>query len=202
MAKRRSQKSQAEDAETPDIDVAEEAGATAEQDADTEAGANGVAAGAAGPGKAELDAALTGRLLRLQADFENFRKRTLREREDVYQRANADLMLDLLPVVDHIVLALESARAHDVDEGFTKGFELVGDQLMSALAKYGLKVIDATNEPFDPNLHEAISHLPSREVPADTVIEQTRRGYLLGSRLLRAAQVVVSSGAPEPVAEA
>lgn len=134
------------------------------------------------------------RFLRLQADFENFRKRTLRERTDLYRRANEDIMEELLPVLDHMDLALEAARAHDADEAMVEGFRLASEQLWTALGKFGLKPIDTDGVAFDPNLHEAVSHLPSDDVPENHVMVQTRRGYKLGDSLLRAAQVVVSSG--------
>ena len=136
------------------------------------------------------------RLLRLQADFDNFKKRTLRERNETYRRANEDLMEELLPVMDHMELALEAAAQHDADEAMVEGFRLVSEQLRAALAKFGLTPIDASAAEFDPNVHEAISHLPSADVAENYVIAMTRRGYKLGDMLLRAAQVVVSSGDP------
>ncbi len=139
------------------------------------------------------EAMLEGRLLRLQADFENFRKRTLREREDLYRRANEDLMLELLPVLDHLELAFHAA-SKEVDHPVVKGFRLVGEQLQQVLQKFGLQPIETEDVDFDPNVHEAIQHLPSEEIPENGVIARTRAGYMLGNRLLRAAQVVVSSG--------
>lgn len=136
------------------------------------------------------------RLLRLQADFDNFRKRTLREREDIYQRANTDLMDELLPVLDHMELALKAACGKGGDASFVDGVRLVYDQMQGVLAKFGLVPIDAEGQVFDPALHEAVSHLPSPDVPENHVMVQSRRGYKMGERVLRAAQVVVSSGAP------
>jgi molecular chaperone GrpE len=141
---------------------------------------------------------LQDRLLRLQADFENFRKRTLREKNELYQRANEDLMEELLPVIDHLDLALQSAGEHGgaqaADASFVEGVRLVATQLLSALGKFGLSPLDAEGQVFDHNLHEAIAHLPSSDVPENRVITQTRRGYKLGDRLLRPVQVVVSNG--------
>lgn len=136
------------------------------------------------------------RLVRLQADFDNYRKRALRERDELWQRAHAELILELLPVLDHMDLALESAKAHDAPAAFTEGFRLVGDQMRAALQKFGLAPFDAVGEVFDTSRHEAVVHAPSAEVEENRVVAQTRRGYLLGSRLLRPAQVVVSSGKP------
>jgi len=136
------------------------------------------------------------RLLRLQADFDNYRKRVLREKEDLYRRANEDIMEELLPVMDHLELALAAASGIERQDSVVKGFKLVGEQLMSVLGKFGLTPIAVEGVPFDPNLHEAILHMPSAEVPENGIISRTRAGYMLGGRLLRAAQVVVSSGAP------
>lgn len=138
--------------------------------------------------------AMDERLLRLQADFDNFRKRTLRERDEIYRRANEDLMQELLDVMDHLDLALKSAEAHGEAGPVVDGFKLVSGQLVAALGKFGLTPIAAAGEAFDPNLHEAVSHLPSDAVGENGVMEEVRRGYLLGGRLLRAARVVVSSG--------
>ncbi len=141
--------------------------------------------------------ALNDRLLRLQADFDNFRKRTLREKGEIYKRANEELMEELLPVIDHMDIALQAAAQHNVPEEFTSGFAMVGDKLVAVLQKAGLKCVESEGKEFDPNLHEAISHIPSDEVKEGHVITQTRRGFMLGDRLLRPAQVVVSSGKPE-----
>jgi len=137
---------------------------------------------------------LEDRLLRLQADFENFKKRTHRERGELVRRAAEDLMTELLPILDHFELGFENASNHEANPAVVEGFRIVYDQMVSGLKKHGLEPIDAMGQPFDPHLHEAITHLPSEDHPADSVIQQTRRGYMLGDRLLRAAQVVVSSG--------
>lgn len=137
------------------------------------------------------------RLLRLQADFDNFRKRVARERGETYARANEDLMTEVIPVIDHLDMAIQSARDHDCPPGLVDGVNLVGDQLKGVLEKFGLEKIDAKGKEFDPNEHEAISHLPSPDVAENMVMDQTRLGYKLKGRLLRAAQVVVSSGKPE-----
>jgi molecular chaperone GrpE len=148
-------------------------------------------------GKKEPDtvASLSDRLLRLQADFDNFRKRTVRERQELYKRANEELMEEILPALDHLEIALESAGTHEVESSFLEGVRMVGEQMSSTLGRFGLKPIDADGEVFDHKLHEAISHIPSDDVAENVVITQTRRGYVLNDQLLRAAQVVVSSGA-------
>jgi molecular chaperone GrpE len=146
---------------------------------------------------AESPDVLNERLLRLQADFDNFRKRTLRERDELYRRANEDLMEALLDVLDHLDLALKSAEEHNESGAVVDGFKLVAGQMADTLGKFGLKPIDTAGEEFDPHLHEAVSHLPSDDVAENGVMAEVRRGYLLGERLLRAARVVVSSGAAE-----
>lgn len=134
------------------------------------------------------------RYLRLQADFENFRKRTLREKQDIYKRANEDIMQELLAVLDHQDLAFSSLSEEKAKDPVVQGFKMVSDQLLSTLHKFGLTPIEANGEEFDPHLHEALSHMPSPDVDENHVMVQVRRGYLLGKQLLRPAQVVVSSG--------
>lgn len=161
------------------------------------------ATGRKAPGKAKPAetpearcAALEDQLLRLRADFDNFRKRTLREKGEIYSRANEEIMIEMLSVLDHIDLALAAARDHGTEGAVVEGFRLVAEQLRAVLGKFGLAPVDAEGLPFDPNLHEAISHIASDEAPENTVIAQVRRGYRLGEMLLRPAQTVVSSGPP------
>jgi len=135
-------------------------------------------------------------LMRLQADFENFRKRQVRERAEWITRANEDLFMELLPVLDHYEMGLKSAEEHQTDCSVTDGFKLVYNQLLDLLEKNKVTPVEAIGEAFDPHVHEALTHIPS-DKPAETVIEQVRRGYKLGDKLLRAAQVVVSSGPAE-----
>ena len=137
---------------------------------------------------------LRDRMLRLQADFDNFRKRTARDRSEIYKRANEDLMAEMLPVIDHIELGIAKAAEHGAEAGMIEGWRLIADQLLSVLQRFGLTPLDAAGAIFDPTLHEAIAHLPSKDAPAGTVVKQTRRGYMIGSKLLRPAQVFVSSG--------
>jgi molecular chaperone GrpE len=142
------------------------------------------------------------KVLRLHADFENMRKRALRERNEIYRRANEDIMTELLPVLDHLDLAL--AAGEDVGEGheaIVEGFKLVSEQLMTVLKKFGLEPIDAEGQPFDTCKHESISQMPSETVPEGIVMTQTRRGYMLGDKLLRPVQVVVSAGGEKPPAK-
>lgn len=133
-----------------------------------------------------------GMYARMTADFDNFRKRTAREREDLFKSAAADILKDVLPTVDNLALALE--KAADKDDPFVKGVKLVYDGLLKMLADHGATPIDSLGEPLDTNFHEAIATLPSPEVPEGHVMNEVKRGWLLNGKLLRVAQVVVSAG--------
>lgn len=149
---------------------------------------------------ADAPPAADDRLLRLQADFDNYRKRMMREKADIYRRANEDIMEELLPVLDHLELALTATGTSDKHDSIATGFKLVGEQLLSVLKKFGLTPIETDGVPFDPNVHEAVLHMPSDEVAENEIISRTRAGYMLGGQVLRAAQVVVSSGTPAAAA--
>jgi len=145
-------------------------------------------------GQTEKLARLQDRLLRLQADFDNFRKRTLREKSELFDSANQALMLELLPVLDHLQLGIQAASAHQADQAFLEGLTLIFDQLMGVLSKFGLSPIETENKVFDPNWFEAVNILPSATEPEGIVLALVRRGYMLRNKLLRPAQVIVSSG--------
>ena len=132
--------------------------------------------------------------MRSQADFENYKKRSAREKEEAIKYANASLLEKLVSIVDHFELGLEAARGENEKSPIYSGMSLVLKQLQDFLAENGLQPIDAVGQEFDPNLHEAIAHEPSDEIPEGAVILQTRRGYRLKDRLLRPSAVVVSSG--------
>lgn len=146
------------------------------------------------PAAKEEEESLRDQFIRLQADFTNFRNRTQRERLELYQRANEDLFLELLPVLDHYEMGLKAAEQHQADKAVVEGFRMVFDQFQNVLDKFNLKPIRAVGELFDPHRHEALTHMPSNEFPAETCSNEVRRGYMFGDKLLRAAQVVVSSG--------
>ena len=132
--------------------------------------------------------------LRSQADFENYKKRSAREKEEAIKYANSSLLEKLIAIVDNFELGLEAARAEGEKSPVFSGMTMVLKQLMDFLADSGLQPIDATGQKFDPNLHEAIAHEPSEKFPEGIVVRQTRRGYKLKDRLLRPSSVVVSSG--------
>jgi len=134
------------------------------------------------------------RLLRTTADLENFKKRAARERQEAIKFANASLLEKLIPALDNFDMALaaaNNAEGHSM-ESLKTGIAMVYTQLKAALTESGLEEIDATNQPFDPNVHEAVSHQESAEVPEGHVLQQLRKGYKLRERLIRPATVIVA----------
>jgi molecular chaperone GrpE len=134
------------------------------------------------------------RYLRTVADLENYRKRALREKEEVRRQANCGIVEDLLPVLDNFKLGLKSAESHEGGAVFAEGFRMILGQMESALKQNGLEEINPDNGPFDPNFHEAVAHVPHAEVRDGEIIEVHRIGYKLHERLLRPAAVLISSG--------
>jgi molecular chaperone GrpE len=144
------------------------------------------------------------RLLRTAADFENFKKRAARERQESAQSATAALVNKLLPVLDHFEMAQAAARnAPDRQNGtvaLQDGIAMIQQQLKGILAETGLEEVDANGRPFDPTLHEAVSQLETADVPEGQVVQQIRKGYKLRDRLLRPATVVVAKKPATPPA--
>ncbi len=137
-------------------------------------------------------------LARRQADFENYRKRIERERQELHSRVVADLVKKLLPVLDNLTRALDSERSVETSESqefrhFLHGVELISRQLSDVLDSFGVQIIPAVGERFDPHVHEAVVSEPSDEHEPDTVIEEMSRGYRIGDRLLRPAMVKVAA---------
>jgi molecular chaperone GrpE len=130
---------------------------------------------------------------RSQADFDNYRKRSAREKEDAVKYANSSLLERLIPIIDNFELGLAAAAGAE-NSPIHAGMSMVGKQLNDFLAEFGVTPVDATGQTFDPNLHEAIAHEHNSKVPEGRVIRQVRRGYKLKDRLLRPANVIVSSG--------
>jgi molecular chaperone GrpE len=147
------------------------------------------------PSPEQLEVArLTDRLLRLQADFDNFRKRTNRERDELQKRAGEAILADLVPILDNLEFGLQQAMKKPGGESFVEGLKLIQLQMMETTRRHGLEPIDALGKEFDPRLHEAIGFSPSPDIPEGKIMAQTRRGYKLGDKLLRAAMVMVSGG--------
>jgi molecular chaperone GrpE len=133
------------------------------------------------------------RLLRLTADFDNFRRRNLREREEAHRYGHENIVKDLLATVDNLERAVEHARRGGGDfESILQGVELVQRELQGILAKHGVTRIEAAGEPFDPTVHEAVAQQEDGSVPGNTVVQVYQPGYRLWDRLLRPARVVVS----------
>ena len=134
------------------------------------------------------------RLLRTTADFDNFKKRAAREKQDAIRYANESLLRKLLPVLDNFEMALAAAQTAGTDglKSLQDGVTMIQSQLRSVLAESELEEIDATGQPFDPNLHEAVSQQESQEVAEGHVLQQLRKGYKFRDRLLRPATVVVA----------
>ena len=139
-----------------------------------------------------------GRALRAQAELENFRARTRREMDDQLRFANQGLLNDLLPAIDNIFRAVSAASKDEEAGGVLEGVLMVAQQLIDTLERYHCKRIDAVGAEFDPNLHEAISQMPSDQHEAGTVIQAVQEGYVLHERVIRPAQVIVSTGPADP----
>ena len=140
------------------------------------------------------EAAVDDRLLRLQAEMQNLRNHTSREIADERKYAALPVMRDLLPIVDNIDRALEAAEKAGENENLLSGFRLVKQLLHTLLSRHHCEPIAAENQPFDPHFHEAILQQPSADVPAGNVMMVTQPGYKMHDRVVRPAQVIVSSG--------
>lgn len=139
------------------------------------------------------------RLLRLQAEFENFRKRALRERQEALQYGSQNLFKDLLSVVDNLERAIGHARESGGGDlpSFLQGVELVERELLGILEKNHVSEIDALGKTFDPSLHEAMAQVESGDVPPNTVVDVLQKGFQLRDRLVRPSRVIVTkAGAP------
>jgi molecular chaperone GrpE len=153
-------------------------------------------AGTVGADPAAELAAANDRLLRLHAEMQNLRNRTARELADERKYAALPVLRDLLPVVDNIDRAIEAATKAGEAEKLLEGFRLVRQQLATVLNSNHCEEISAAGQPFDPHFHQAILHQPSADVPAGTVTLVAQPGYKLHDRVVRPAQVIVSSGPP------
>ncbi len=140
---------------------------------------------------------LEDRLLRLAAEYDNYRKRTAREFEAICQNANENLILKLLDTLDNFERALDSAKNSNDYDSFRKGVELIYTHLKKLLEKEGLKEIEAVGKPFDPNFHEAVTQAESDKYEEGIVMQQMSKGYMLNGKLLRPSKVVVSKVKPK-----
>lgn len=133
-------------------------------------------------------------LLRKTAEFENYRKRVDRDRHNVSEAAAADLLADLLPLVDDLERALSAETGAEGSEAYRRGVELIHKQLLELLRKRGVRPIEALGADFDPYYHQAVVHEAAEGRRDGEVIEEFRRGYMLGDRLLRPSMVKVAKG--------
>ena len=134
------------------------------------------------------------KVLRAAADFENFRKRSLREKDELRKFAVAGVIEELLPALDNLELGLMAADNHPEAKAVSDGFRMVAQQLTGILQSNGLECVDPAGEEFDPNFHESVSVQHSDEVEENKIIQVSRKGYTLNGRVLRAANVIVSGG--------
>lgn len=141
--------------------------------------------------------ALYDRLLRLAAEFENYRKRIEREREQTLEWARADVISQILPIVDNFERALESAKLVGDFTALVQGLDLIHKQLEAVLSRFGVRRIETIGKPFDPTRHEAISTEERDDHEENTVIDEYQPGYMIGDRLLRPARVKVATRAAQ-----
>jgi len=132
------------------------------------------------------------RLLRSQADFDNFRRRTQREKEELVKFASAELIIRLLPVLDNFERAIAAAKSSGDFEALAKGVDMIHRQLLQVLEQEGLKPMETVGQPFNPEFHEAVMRVESGEYEEGTVVEELQRGYMLKDRVIRPAMVKVS----------
>lgn len=151
--------------------------------------------------KQEVDKSKQGqdRILRLQADFENSRKRLEREKQEFLRFANEGIIAGLLNVVDDLERSLQLAQEkHEDFSAFLKGIGMILAHLYDLLKKYGLSPIEAKGKVFDPDYHEALLKIETDDFPENTVVEELQKGYLLNDRVIRTAKVKVSKNEAQP----
>ena len=132
----------------------------------------------------------TDRLKRIMAEFENYKKRSGKERENLYNSLIADIMSSFLPVIDNLEKAME---AKTEDEGYKQGVELVLKQFLDVLTKFGVEEIKTVGETFDPEVHEAVSSIQDETKGEKEVVQEFRKGYKIGTKVIRHAMVVVAN---------
>ncbi len=139
---------------------------------------------------------LKDQLLRLQADFENARKRWLKQQAEVQEMANAELIRELLEIYDDFQRALE-AKTSDPNQ-FISGIEMISRRMEDFLKSYGVEPMDAVGKTFDVSRHEAVAHEATAEVPESTVLSELRKGYVMNGKVLRPAIVKVATAPADP----
>ena len=132
------------------------------------------------------------RLLRTQAEFENYKKRIEREKADTIKFCNEEIIKELLPVIDNLEIALEHGVNSDNSKSLIEGIEMVLNQFLKSLEKFGVSCFSSVGEQFDPHCHEAMSQIESDKHEENTVVSEFQKGYYLNDRLLRPAKVMVA----------
>ncbi len=132
------------------------------------------------------------RLLRMAADFDNYKKRAAKEKEEWIKFANEDLIRSILPFIDNLERAVNHSEKTKDAQTLTEGIKLTIQQLLQALSKFGVSPIESVGKPFDPSMHEAMMVVETSQHEPNRVVEEFQKGYLLNDRLLRAATVSVS----------
>jgi len=135
---------------------------------------------------------LQDKYLRLAAEFENYKRRALRDQRDHVQFANEGLLKELIPIVDNLERAIQASKEQHESQRLVQGVELTLKQFLETMMKFGVRQMDSVGKPFDPALHQAVTRLESIELPENTVLEEYQKGYLLHDRVLRAAMVAVA----------
>jgi len=136
------------------------------------------------------------RLLRVTAELENYKKRTAREMEEYRKFSNQALIRELLSVVDHLELALNSTDGHKaIEKGLVQGLQMTHSEILKVFEKFHVTPISAMEQPFDPTFHEAVMQEETDDFPENTVVKELQKGYLIHDRLLRPAMVVVAKSA-------
>ncbi len=143
--------------------------------------------------KAEEHKALNDKYMRLAAEFENYKRLAQRDQRDQVRFGNEQILKEVLPVVDNLERAIKAAKDSS-SSALVQGVDLTLKQLVGTLSKFGVQAIDTVGQPFDPNTHQAVSQMPSDNIPEHHVAEEFQKGYRLHDRVLRAAMVSVSTG--------
>lgn len=133
---------------------------------------------------------LTDRYKRLFAEFENYKKRTVKEKESLRNMLVSDIMMSILPVIDNMEKAISTGTD---DKAYEDGIKMVLNQLKEVLAYNGVKEIETVGKPFDPELHEAVSHVTDEKLGKNVIKEEFRKGYIIGTKVIRHSMVIVAN---------
>jgi len=177
--------------------VAPNGGSSAVAAAETVRDAAGTAeetgtASAGEPSAEEKLAALSEKYLRLMAEYDNFRKRTAREKDEIIKTASEELIKELLPILDNLDRATEHKNNKQTLEEYVKGIALIEEQLRAVLSRAGLEAMDVVGKPFDPAVHDAVMQIESDEYEPGIVTDVVEKGYVLSGKVIRHPKVVVS----------